>query len=251
MMGLLGSLITITLFCQSVFALALFTDAVCRCRLHRDRLLDFRKHGYRNRSFEMLRRAVDLQALSSAYLDLARNDAASWVHSLDRGATRINTFLAKTAPLLGLAGTLAGISLSMSQFEEQSAEPRVIIHGFAVAIETTLFGIFVAILCMASNRLLWQPLQQEAAEIWGDLERGLLLANTPRIPASVAGQNRAARNQKTGKPPVPTPAAPAANPSPGPQPVAAPPDSEGKLRRSWLSVPAAHTPQTMTPQEAC
>jgi hypothetical protein len=250
MMGLLGSLITFALFGQSVFALALFIDAVCQCRLNRERLLDFKKYGYKNPGFYLLKRAVDQQALPSGYLDLARNDAAAWIQSLDRGATRINTFLAKTAPMLGLAGTLAGISLSMSQFEQRSAEPEVIIHGFAVAIETTLFGIFVAILCMASNRLLWQPLQQEAATIWDRLERELVLANSPRI-SSPTGKKKTQPNQNTGKPTAQASRSPAAIEESSEPPATPLAKSPAELRTSWSDKPLPATPTDLTPQEAC
>ncbi len=83
----------------------------------------------------------------------------------DNGARSLAIFLCKTAPLLGLAGTLIGISSALAAFSADAGSPEPIIAGFATAMGTTLWGILIAFAAIFSSRVLWQPAiaQTEAA----------------------------------------------------------------------------------------
>ena len=80
------------------------------------------------------------------------------IGKLERGAVRLCGLVARTAPLLGLAGTLVGVQMALSAFAQSATEPQMVLEGFATAILTTLAGILVALLCLATSRLLWEPL---------------------------------------------------------------------------------------------
>ena len=80
------------------------------------------------------------------------------IGKLERGAVRLCGLVARTAPLLGLAGTLVGVQMALSAFAQSATEPQLVLEGFATAILTTLAGILVALLCLATSRLLWEPL---------------------------------------------------------------------------------------------
>ena len=89
------------------------------------------------------------------------------ISKTERGADRVCSFIARTAPLAGLAGTLVGVQAALSAFSADRADPNHVISGFATAIQTTLAGIFVAFLCLATSRLLFEPrLKKTAIEIF-------------------------------------------------------------------------------------
>jgi biopolymer transport protein ExbB/TolQ len=190
-MKTLGLILTLVLLIQSVLGLALLIQAVLTCRLQRSTglhhltalltLLRQRRSVTKGRMSAtelsgklslsrepLLDRAVTL--LLQGERDLARITARQWIGQLDRGAARLGGLLTRTAPLMGLGGTLAGISMSMAEFAQKSADASQIINGFSVAIETTLYGIFVACFCQLAVRLFWQPFQERAAGLWCELE---------------------------------------------------------------------------------
>jgi len=75
---------------------------------------------------------------------------------LERGVICLCSFLARTAPLAGLAGTLVGIQQALGMFAS-TGDPQSVISGFAVAIETTLIGVLIAMMALSTSRLLWEP----------------------------------------------------------------------------------------------
>lgn len=89
---------------------------------------------------------TEVEAIIQAHID-----------AVERGALRLCAFLAKTAPLAGLAGTLIGVQNSLSAFSKQADSPQLVISGFATALLTTLSGVFTAILCVTVSRLIWEP----------------------------------------------------------------------------------------------
>jgi biopolymer transport protein ExbB/TolQ len=89
------------------------------------------------------------------------------ISKTERGADRVCSFIARTAPLAGLAGTLIGVQAALSAFSADRADPNHVISGFATAVQTTLAGIFVAFMCLATSRLLFEPrLKKTAIEIF-------------------------------------------------------------------------------------
>lgn len=197
-MQFLGHLTTLLLVIESILGLALLIDAL-RAWLNRSVILaplrsllkslqksqpgqsEF-KHpqrsaaDHRSETPDLLQRAVEtLRNCGPQLLQQAQTDVDRWISSLDGGTSQLTSFLIKTAPQLGLAGTLAGISLSMNKFQSQSADTSVVIQGFAVALSTTLFGIGVACCGIAARRL-HDRLRQHGEDIWGDVEYRLLRA---------------------------------------------------------------------------
>lgn len=149
---------------------------------------------------DLIKRAA-MEVISPKPNEQASMDfAMTWVRELDRGTQRLAGFLTKTAPLMGLGGTLTGISESMHAFGGNSDSPQMIVHGFAVAIETTLFGIFVAMICLLTSRLLWQPLLDDASKQWLEVSQLLREIRQKAVPVSLhlAPTNGAAR--KASKP---------------------------------------------------
>ena len=88
--------------------------------------------------------------------DAVEATVALHVGRSERGAIRLCSFLARTAPLAGLAGTLVGIQEALGEFA-LTGDPQSVIGGFATAIQTTEIGVFVAITALITSRLLWEP----------------------------------------------------------------------------------------------
>lgn len=97
----------------------------------------------------------------------------------DRGAIRLCGFLARTAPLAGLAGTLIGVQAALSAFATNRTDPGLIVAGFSTALQTTLAGVVVAFVCMGASRLLIEPSLKRTAMAIFDLVMGL----APRVQA--------------------------------------------------------------------
>lgn len=74
---------------------------------------------------------------------------------LERGAIRVCAFLAKCAPLAGLAGTLVGVAQALSHFSQQPDNPQPVIQGFATALGTTLAGIAVSFVSLGAKAV-WE-----------------------------------------------------------------------------------------------
>ncbi len=70
------------------------------------------------------------------------------VHRLERGAIRLCGFLARTAPLAGLAGTILGVQQALNAFAANPGDTDAVISGFATALGTTLVGIVIAFACL-------------------------------------------------------------------------------------------------------
>jgi biopolymer transport protein ExbB/TolQ len=93
----------------------------------------------------------------------------------DQGAIRLCGFLAKTAPLAGLAGTLLGVQAALSAFSTNRTDPGLIVAGFSTALQTTLAGVLVAFMCMGTSRLLIEPRLKRTALSIFDMAMGLAL----------------------------------------------------------------------------
>jgi len=112
-----------------------------------------------------LSRKTDAMSLISRHLvtrELGQDEMEALIGlhigNLERGVVHLCGLVARTAPLLGLAGTLVGVQMALSAFARNSTEPQLVLEGFATAIGTTLVGILVALFCLATSRLFWQPL---------------------------------------------------------------------------------------------
>ncbi|MEY2724942.1 MAG: MotA/TolQ/ExbB proton channel family [Planctomycetota bacterium] len=206
-MNLFGHLLTGVLLIQSVLALAILFDAILHAGIRSRQTLRLlfelqtqvrslpgmepRQRAQRVRDVT-LRNAVELLLLPAPQTDLADRHFHRWLTRLDQGISRLNSLLTRTAPLVGLAGTLAGISASMARFQQRTSNPDVLVAGFALAIETTLYGIFVTCACLTADRLFWQKLKNMAREVWLNIESELLMHGPAETPTP----------QPTGPPPI-------------------------------------------------
>lgn len=187
-MDLIGTLLIGVLLLQSTLGLAILFDAILYAGLKREQTLESLTvlhvlakswHSLSPSEQADRRKRVQVRHLATAF-DLmvhapglaphAEHHVHRWLQSLDGNVTNLKQLLTKTAPLIGLAGTLAGISSSMGRFEQRVSDPGVIVHGFSVAIETTLYGIFVSCFCLLADRLFWRPLKEQARELWLEIE---------------------------------------------------------------------------------
>jgi len=116
-----------------------------------------------NRLLRAFRRTSNRQALVVTMI------GRRLIREVDCGGRTLAAFVTKTAPLLGLAGTLLGISASLSSFSSNPEASEEIISGFAMAITTTLWGVMIACLAMVTSRLVWQPAIGRAEDLIGEL----------------------------------------------------------------------------------
>jgi biopolymer transport protein ExbB/TolQ len=119
----------------------------------------------------------------------------------DRGAIRLCGFLARTAPLAGLAGTLVGVQASLSAFSVNRTDPGLIIAGFATAVQTTLAGIVVAFMCLGASRLLIEPRLKRTAMEMFDMSMRLV----PKVQAAKAKVLQIVGDDKVEQLPEPGP----------------------------------------------
>ena len=216
-MDLIGYLLIGILLCQSILGLAILFDAILKAGLKRRQtlqslteLLSLAKSWHTLSATEQERRRQRVRAnpLAAAFEMLvdgtglatpAEHHVHRWLQSLDGNATHLKMLLVKTAPLIGLAGTLAGISSSMGRFEQRVSDPGVIVHGFSVAIETTLYGIFVTCFCLLADRIFWKPLKDQARDMWLEVEMQLA-QGAAKKPAAATAQSAKAGRRKTDGP---------------------------------------------------
>lgn len=143
----------------------------------------------------------------SSGTDLASIEAMVAIHigRLEKGAVRLCAFLAKTAPLLGLAGTLVGMQACLSAHSTVSESPKQAISaGLGTAMNTTLFGIVVAFMCVLTGRLFWEhslkrttvDMVESALAMRGplldfsaDSRPAMPYLSNPDVPATALGQN--------------------------------------------------------------
>jgi biopolymer transport protein ExbB/TolQ len=92
---------------------------------------------------------------------------AAYLTTTNEGIPVIASVLRPVAPLLGLAGTLMGISSSLAFV---STEPELVIQGFSYAINTTLIGIFISVLAHVTAAWIWGPYwKQQKYELYQTL----------------------------------------------------------------------------------
>lgn len=176
----LSFLVMALLMAQSIFALGLLFQAIVSSRIRRPKLIRAikertsmleRRSTEQNGSSKKDKRRVVSESQEPAIDELihaCRQDNSTQplmiaalcdrlIRMVDGGARSYAAFLSKTAPLLGLAGTLLGISEALMSFSGDSSSQNLIIRGFAIAIGTTLWGILIAFAAMFASRLIWQP----------------------------------------------------------------------------------------------
>lgn len=177
MMYGLSVLVMTLLGAQSVFALGLLMQAVVSTRIRQPQVTQ----RIKQRTAELKTRKKTLcidrsaDAVGATLEDLIRccrvNAEQPLIVSalcekvighVDGGARSLAAFLSSTSGLLGLAGTLIGISSALISFSANADSPEPIITGFATAIGTTLWGVLIAFTAIFTSRLIWQPAINDA-----------------------------------------------------------------------------------------
>jgi len=100
-----------------------------------------------------------LGALLTRNLDQAAIETAIQIHieAIEGGAIRLCIFLARTGPLVGLAGTFVGVQSALAIFGKEANDPRLVGSSFSTAVLTSLVGVWIAFACLSVSRLLWEP----------------------------------------------------------------------------------------------
>lgn len=101
-----------------------------------------------------------LEELAASHVEYARLEGviARLVERYDGGVVRWGHILTKAAPLLGLIGTLFGVSVSLQEFVANPADPRTFIRGFSLAISATMLGVLVSLVSLVTVRWVRLPL---------------------------------------------------------------------------------------------
>jgi len=111
---------------------------------------------------------VDLLDSKIGRLELREACDASVVNTSDhRKALRLYGFLIKTAPPVGVAGTLVGLLILLQDLTPGGGLPEGFITGLAIVLISSIWGIFVMFAAKWSADFLWMPYLERLAE---DLE---------------------------------------------------------------------------------
>tara|TARA_R110002111_G_scaffold260867_1_gene332912 strand:- start:22010 stop:22669 length:660 start_codon:yes stop_codon:yes gene_type:complete len=151
-MGALGA--------ASITALGIFTHTLLlislrRSVIHKD-LIQVKKMVV-DASLLQRRNQVVSRPMGQVLQDLGHDwqqQFEAYLTTTNEGIQIIASVLRPVAPLLGLAGTLFGISDALAFV---STDPSLVIQGFAYAIQTTLIGIFVSVLAHVTAAWIWAP----------------------------------------------------------------------------------------------
>jgi biopolymer transport protein ExbB/TolQ len=130
---------------------------------------------------------------------------------LERGGQRLCGYLVKLGPWAGLTGTLAGVRESLAAFVRSLGAVQEFAAGFATAIDTTVFGILIAVVAFTTSRGIWAPLvEAQHAEL---TEHAIAaMTHLKRIYSHLSDDDGPSGGPRdTGRPPTP----------PGPSPVSA------------------------------
>ncbi len=185
-MRLISDAIFVLLGVQSILGLGLFVEALVRTvilpRNDHQPLLDLqrlllnlsgntsdnrRRLQFMSRDLpEKVAAAVRQLTQPKASVEAADIHIGHWLETIEGGSQRLCSWLIPTAPMVGLAGTLAGISEALSHFQQRSESPELMIAGFAVAIQTTLIGLWISFLCWITIKLLWTPYLGRIESSW-------------------------------------------------------------------------------------
>ena len=103
-------------------------------------------------------RQPDMEALKAfARLEVSRMERGLFLLEVVIGA----------APLIGLLGTVTGLTQVFSGFSIESglAEPAVFVRGIALALNTTILGLIIAIPSLLAHAYLMRRVESLAARI--------------------------------------------------------------------------------------
>jgi len=75
---------------------------------------------------------------------------------VEQGARALCSFLSKSAPQAGLAGTLVGVQQALNNFAAADSSAHLN-SGVAVALCSTLWGVLCTMLMLFTVRVLWDP----------------------------------------------------------------------------------------------
>lgn len=95
---------------------------------------------------------------SQAVLSGVRGVVAAELRRLERGGQRLCGYLIKVGPWAGLTGTLVGVRGSLAAFVKNVAAVQEFAAGFATAIDTTVWGVLIAVAAFTTSRWLWGPI---------------------------------------------------------------------------------------------
>lgn len=122
----------------------------------------------------LLRALVKRYRAGLSYKEIRQGVDEAAVRELPRFTERLNylSLFANTATLLGLLGTIFGLITSFSSLSvaEASQKAALLAQGISVAMNTTAFGLIVAVPCMAAHTVL----SNKQAALVNELDESLL-----------------------------------------------------------------------------
>ena len=102
--------------------------------------------------YQLLRTAVERYATGASTERIMESVEQSAIRELPRISNRINylSLIANVATLLGLLGTIMGLQVSFASLASVDAAQKasLLANGIAQAMNTTAFGLIVAVPCM-------------------------------------------------------------------------------------------------------
>lgn len=228
MMDGLSLLVMTLLGAQSVFALGLLMQAVVSTRIRQPEVSQRIQQRMTELKIRKKSRCLDpsvdpvgatledlIQCCVNAEQPLVVAALCEKViGQVDGGARSLAAFLSSTSGLLGLAGTLIGISSALMSFSADAGSPEPIITGFATAMGTTLWGVLIAFTAIFTSRLIWQPainnaeaaltrlllVASEGREAETEVAQPQRRSRTPGLPANgQPGMNKKRRSLANGK----------------------------------------------------
>ncbi len=112
----------------------------------------------RSPSFVLLRTAVERFAAGMDHADIQEGVDEAAIKELPRMGQRLNylALFANVATLLGLLGTISGLKVSFDSLVKVEAAKKAVMlaQGISEAMNTTAFGLMVAVPCMVLYTLL-------------------------------------------------------------------------------------------------
>lgn len=125
----------------------------------------------------------NLNRPQSLQLELVKSEGARQLERVER-RLRVLAAISHLAPLLGLLGTVTGLVVAFSQLQELggAARPADLAGGIWEALLTTVFGLIVAIPCMAA----YHAFEGIADQISREMQRAIVLAGDAlnRVPVN-------------------------------------------------------------------
>ena len=102
------------------------------------------------------------------------------INRMERGVPYLD-IIYTLAPLIGLTGTISGLLKVFSQVSPETGipDPAPFMHGVALALSSTLFGLIIAMLSLVPGGYLQRRIETYAAKIDLLLERILSRAAKP------------------------------------------------------------------------